>query len=89
MNTKRMTPPDVATSVQLITTGGASSVTDLARARLGRIDPHALAELLQLSPDHRAQLLHALQTTPQALRPDGTVPIEVGLGISTRLRSHG
>jgi hypothetical protein len=64
-------------------------VTDLSRARLGRIDPHALAELLQLSPEQRAQLLHALKSTPQALRPDGTVPIEVGLGISTRLRSAG
>ena len=64
-------------------------MTDLARARLGRIDPHALAELLKLNPEQRAQLLHALQSTPQALRPDGTVPIEVGLGISTRLRFAG
>ena len=64
-------------------------MTDLASARLGRIDPHALAELLKLTPDQRAQLLHALQSTPQALRPDGTVPIEVGLGISTRLRFAG
>ena len=64
-------------------------MTDLSRARLGRIDPHALAELLQLSSEQRAQLLHTLQSTPQALRPDGTVPIEVGLGISTRLRSAG
>nr|WP_254896366.1 hypothetical protein [Synechococcus sp. HK05] len=64
-------------------------VTDLASARLGCIDPHALAELLQLSPEQRAQLLQALHSTPQALRPDGTVPIEVGLGISTRLRAAG
>ncbi|MBM5793614.1 MAG: hypothetical protein FJ049_04760 [Cyanobacteria bacterium M_surface_7_m2_037] len=62
-------------------------MSDLSRARLGRIDPHALAELLRLSPDQRAQLLHTLRTTPQALHPDGTVPVEVGLGISTRLRS--
>lgn len=64
-------------------------MTDLASARLGRIDPHALAELLHLSPEQRAQLLQALHSTPQALRPDGTVPIEVGLGISTRLRAAG
>ncbi|MEN9861126.1 MAG: hypothetical protein RLZZ515_1608 [Cyanobacteriota bacterium] len=64
-------------------------MTDLASARLGRIDPHALAELLKLNPEQRAELLHALQSTPQALRPDGTVPIEVGLGISTRLRFAG
>jgi hypothetical protein len=64
-------------------------VTDLASARLGRIDPHALAELLKLNAEQRAELLHALQSTPQALRPDGTVPIEVGLGISTRLRFAG
>lgn len=62
-------------------------MTDLASARLGRIDPHVLAELLQLSPEQRIQLLQALHSTPQALRPDGTVPIEVGLGISTRLRA--
>jgi hypothetical protein len=48
-----------------------------------------LAELLKLNPEQRAELLHALQSTPQALRPDGTVPIEVGLGISTRLRFAG
>lgn len=84
-----MTPPDVATSVRLITSGGASPVTDLARARLGRIDPHALAELLQLSPEQRVQLLQTLQSTPQALRADGTVSIEVGFGISTRLRAAG
>ena len=64
-------------------------MTDLASARLGRIDPHALAELLKLNPEQRAELLHALQSTPQALRPDGTVPIEVGLGISTRLHFAG
>ena len=64
-------------------------MTDLASARLGRIDPHALAELLKLNPEQRAELLHVLQSTPQALRPDGTVPIEVGLGISTRLRFAG
>ncbi len=64
-------------------------MTDLASDRLGRIDPHALAELLKLNPEQRAELLHALQSTPQALRPDGTVPIEVGLGISTRLRFAG
>lgn len=62
-------------------------MVDLARARLGRIDPHALAELLRLSADERAQLLHALLNTPQALRPDGTVPVEVGLRISTGIRN--
>lgn len=79
----------MATNVRRITSGGASPATDLSRARLGRIDPHALAELLRLSPEQRALLLHTLQTTPQALHPDGTVPVEVGLGISTRLRSAG
>jgi hypothetical protein len=62
-------------------------MTDLASARLGRIDPNALAELLRLSAEERTRLLQALLRTPQALRADGTVPVEVGLRISTAIRS--
>lgn len=63
---------------------------DLAKARLGCIDPNFLAELLQLTASQRAQLMAKLQQCPEALRADGKVPVEVGLGFTTAIkaRSH-
>jgi hypothetical protein len=61
---------------------------DLSKARLGCIDPNTLAELLQLTPQERVQLLTSLRSAPQALRADGTVPIEVGLRASTLIREQ-
>jgi hypothetical protein len=70
------------------TTDGAFSITmaDLAKARLGCIDPRVLAELLQLTPDQRAQLMARLRQSPEVLRPDGTLPVEVGLGLTTAIK---
>jgi hypothetical protein len=71
------------------TTDGVASITmaDLAKARLGCIDPKALAELLQLTPDQRAQLMARLRQSPEVLRPDGTLPVEVGLGFTTAIKA--
>jgi len=64
-------------------------MADLAKARLGRIDPKALAELLQLTPDQRAQLMARLQESPEVLRADGTLPVEVGFGLTTAIKALG
>ena len=71
------------------TTDGAFSITmaDLAKARLGCIDPCVLAELLQLTPDQRAQLMARLRQSPEVLRPNGTLPVEVGLGLTTAIKA--
>ncbi len=61
-------------------------MADLAKARLGCIDPRVLAELLQLTPDQRAQLMARLRQSPEVLRPDGTLPVEVGLGLTTAIK---
>lgn len=64
-------------------------MADLAKARLGCIDPKALAELLQLTPEQRAQLMTRLQESPEVLRPDGTLPVEVGFGLTTAIKALG
>lgn len=64
-------------------------MADLAKARLGCIDPKALAELLQLTPDQRAQLMARLQESPEVLRADGTLPVEVGFGLTTAIKALG
>jgi len=66
-----------------------NTMADLAKARLGRIDPKALAELLQLTPDQRAQLMARLQESPEVLRADGTLPVEVGFGLTTAIKALG
>lgn len=65
------------------------TMADLAKARLGCIDPKALAELLQLTPDQRAQLMARLQESPEVLRADGTLPVEVGFGLTTAIKALG
>ena len=65
------------------------TMADLAKARLGCIDPKALAELLQLTPEQRAQLMARLQESPEVLRPDGTLPVEVGFGLTTAIKALG
>jgi len=62
-------------------------MADLAKARLGCIDPNALAELLQLTADQRAQLMARLRQSPEVLRADGTLPVEVGLGFTTAIKA--
>lgn len=64
-------------------------MADLAKARLGCIDPKALAELLQLTPEQRAQLMARLQESPEVLRADGTLPVEVGFGLTTAIKALG
>ena len=64
-------------------------MADLAKARLGCIDPKALAELLQLTPEQRAQLMTKLQESPEVLRADGTLPVEVGFGLTTAIKALG
>lgn len=65
------------------------TMADLAKARLGCIDPKALAELLQLTPEQRAQLMARLQESPEVLRADGTLPVEVGFGLTTAIKALG
>ena len=68
--------------------GGTNTVmSDLAKARLGCINPQVLAELLLLTPEQRAQLMQTLQSTPQLLRADGTLPVEVGLRLTTAIKN--
>jgi hypothetical protein len=65
------------------------TMADLAKARLGCIDPKARAELLQLTPEQRAQLMARLQESPEVLRADGTLPVEVGFGLTTAIKALG
>ena len=65
------------------------TMADLAKARLGCTDPKALAELLQLTPEQRAQLMARLQESPEVLRADGTLPVEVGFGLTTAIKALG
>ena len=52
---------------------------DLAKERLGCIDPSVLADLLGLSPEQRRQMVQQLTQKPQVMRSDGTVPVEVAM----------
>ncbi len=52
---------------------------DLARERLGCIDPAVLADLLRLSPEQRRHMVQQLTQKPQVMRSDGTVPVEVAM----------
>lgn len=67
--------------------GIGHSMSDLAKARLGCINPQVLAELLRLTPEQRAQLMNALQAAPQMMRADGTLPVEVGLRLTTAIKA--
>ncbi len=63
-------------------------MADLSKARLGCIDPKALAELVQLTPEQRAQLMALLRKSPEVLRADGTLSVEVGLGFATAIKAQ-
>ncbi|MFM9041980.1 MAG: hypothetical protein ACKOHJ_07045, partial [Vulcanococcus sp.] len=52
---------------------------DLAKERLGCIDPAVLADLLRLTSEQRRHMVQQLTQKPQVLRSDGTVPVEVAM----------
>ncbi|MEN9767098.1 hypothetical protein [Vulcanococcus sp.] len=61
---------------------------DLARERLGCIDPAVLADLLRLTPEQRSQMVRQLTLKPQVMRSDGTVPVEVAMKAAQEAKGH-
>ncbi len=85
-----MATPSTAPSLTLATTSGAHSYSH-GRSVKGAIAlhrPETLSELVQLTPEQRAQLMARLRQSPEVLRADGTLPVEVGLGFTTAIKAQ-
>jgi Spy/CpxP family protein refolding chaperone len=74
----------------LATTSGAHSYSHgrSVKGAIGLHRPKTLAELVQLTPEQRAQLMALLRQSPEVLRADGTLPVEVGLGFATSIKAQ-